>query len=202
MVSGNMTPLWDNILVEMNHHPSQSAGGIIIPDSAKQKMFQGKVVAVGDGKIDPESGLMVKIHSNIGDNVIFGKYSGAEIKYNGINYQVIKDNDVLLKFTVDIPSLDAVECTQDHVLVRMPLKEMKSAGGILIPGKEETEHSVLYGDILKIGRGVVSPNTGKLIPLHVSIGDKVSFNEYAGSAIRLDKQDFMVVRSADILTKW
>ena len=85
----NLRPLQDRILVKRVEQESMTKGGIIIPDSAKEKPQQGKVVAVGSGKKDH------KMTVKVGDSVLYGKYSGTELKLDGSDYLIMREDDIL-----------------------------------------------------------------------------------------------------------
>ncbi|MGE3975614.1 MAG: co-chaperone GroES [Bdellovibrionales bacterium] len=87
-------PLHDRILVRRMTEDEKTAGGIIIPDSAKEKPQRGKVVAVGKGRVT-EDGKVLPLDVKEGDNVLFGKYSGTELKLDGEDYLMINESDVL-----------------------------------------------------------------------------------------------------------
>ena len=87
-------PLHDRILVKRIEESEQVVGGIIIPDTAKEKPQQGKVVAVGAGKID-DKGKRVPLDVKDGDTILFGKYSGQEIKVDGEEYLIMREDEVL-----------------------------------------------------------------------------------------------------------
>ena len=90
----NVTPLYERVIIEPAEEGEQKVGGIIIPDTAKEKPMQGKIVAVGtgymakDGKLTP---LVVKV----GDMVLFGKYAGQQIKVDGKDYLIVKEDEIL-----------------------------------------------------------------------------------------------------------
>ncbi len=88
-MSVNITPLADRVLVEAAAAEEKTAGGIIIPDTAKEKPQRGKVIAVGNGKIDEP--MTVKV----GDNVLYGKYSGSELTLEGKEYLIMRESDIL-----------------------------------------------------------------------------------------------------------
>lgn len=85
----NIKPLADRVLVEPVEAETKTASGIIIPDNAKEKPQQGKVVAVGNGKKDEP--MTVKV----GDTVLYGKYSGSELKLEGKDYLIMRESDIL-----------------------------------------------------------------------------------------------------------
>jgi chaperonin GroES len=87
-------PLHDRVLVERTDAEAKSAGGIIIPDTAKEKPQQGKIVGVGPGGRD-ESGKLIPIDLEVGDRVLFGKWSGTEVKIDGVVYLIMKESDIM-----------------------------------------------------------------------------------------------------------
>ena len=89
-----LRPLHDRILVERIEEGEQKVGGIIIPDSAKEKPQQGKVVAVGNGKVK-DDGTRIALDVKAGDHILFGKYSGQEIKLDGEEYLIMREDEVL-----------------------------------------------------------------------------------------------------------
>jgi chaperonin GroES len=87
-------PLHDRVVVKRIEAEEKSAGGIIIPDTAKEKPQQGEVVAVGPGGRD-ESGKLIPIDVKAGDRVLFGKWSGTEVKLDGVEYLIMKESDIM-----------------------------------------------------------------------------------------------------------
>ena len=90
----NARPLHDRILVQRIEEGEQKVGGIIIPDSAKEKPQQGKVVAVGNGKVKDDGGR-IALDVKAGDLILFGKYSGQEIKLDGEEFLIMREEEVL-----------------------------------------------------------------------------------------------------------
>jgi chaperonin GroES len=90
----NIRPLHDRIIVERVEEETKTAGGLIIPDTAKEKPQQGKVIAVGKGKVT-EDGKMLGMDVKVGDRILFGKYAGTEIKIEGKEYLMMREDDVL-----------------------------------------------------------------------------------------------------------
>jgi chaperonin GroES len=90
----NIRPLHDHIIVRRIEEGETIRGGIIIPDSAKEKPQQGEVVGVGDGKL-LEDGQRAPVDVKIGDRILFGKYSGSEIKIAGDEYLVVREEEIL-----------------------------------------------------------------------------------------------------------
>ena len=87
-------PLHDRILVKREEEGEEKIGGIIIPDTAKEKPQRGKVVAVGNGKVT-EDGKKIPLDVKAGDRILFGKYSGSEVKIEDKEYLILREEDVL-----------------------------------------------------------------------------------------------------------
>jgi chaperonin GroES len=90
----NIRPLQDRIVVKRLEGESKTKGGIIIPDTAKEKPIQGKVVAVGNGKV-LKDGKVRAVDVKVGDTILFGKYSGTEVKLDGEEHIILREDDVL-----------------------------------------------------------------------------------------------------------
>jgi len=90
----NIRPLHDRIIVKRLESEEKTKGGIIIPDSAKEKPIEGEIVAVGNGKI-LEDGSVRKLEVKAGDRVLFGKYSGTEVKLDGEERLIMREDDIL-----------------------------------------------------------------------------------------------------------
>jgi chaperonin GroES len=87
-------PLHDRVVVKRIDAEEKSSGGIIIPDTAKEKPSQGEVIAVGPGGRD-ESGKLVPVDVQVGNRVLFGKWSGTEVKIDGVEYLIMKESDIM-----------------------------------------------------------------------------------------------------------
>ena len=87
-------PLQDRVIVKRLKEEEKTKGGIIIPDSAKEKPQEGKVIAVGKGKVT-EDGKVIPLDVKAGDRILFGKYSGTEVKIEGVEHLIMKEEDIL-----------------------------------------------------------------------------------------------------------
>jgi chaperonin GroES len=87
-------PLQDRVLIKRIEEEEKTKGGIIIPDAAKEKPQEGKVIAVGDGKT-LENGTKAPLTVKVGDKILFGKYSGTEIKVDGEEHLILREDDIL-----------------------------------------------------------------------------------------------------------
>jgi chaperonin GroES len=90
----NLRPLQDRIIVKRLEEESKTSGGIYIPDTAKEKPQKGEIIAVGKGKVT-EDGKVLPIDVKVGDTVLFGKYAGTEIKIEGVDYLIMREDDIL-----------------------------------------------------------------------------------------------------------
>lgn len=90
----NIRPLQDRIIVKRLEEEEKTAGGIIIPDAAKEKPMQGEVVAAGKGKVG-DDGKVNPLDVKVGDKILFGKYAGTEVKLDGEDYLIMREDDVL-----------------------------------------------------------------------------------------------------------
>jgi len=90
----SLRPLSDRILVERVEEDEKTKGGIIIPDTAKEKPAEGKVVATGNGRMG-EDGKLLPMDVKVGDRVLFSKYGGTDVKIDGIDYLILRQDDVL-----------------------------------------------------------------------------------------------------------
>src|SRR5579872_3914480 len=93
-----LKPLDDRVVVEPTEAEEKTAGGILLPDTAKQKPQQGKIVAVGPGKLSDE-GNRVAMAVKVGDIVLYGKYSGSDVEVNGKELKILRESDLLAKLT-------------------------------------------------------------------------------------------------------
>ena len=89
-----LKPLGDRIVIELLEAEEKTASGIVLPDTAKEKPQEGKVIAVGSGRI-LDSGERVAPEVEVGDRVIFAKYAGTEVKYDGKDYLILRESDIL-----------------------------------------------------------------------------------------------------------
>ena len=87
-------PLYDRVVVKRIEEEQKTKGGIIIPDSAKEKPYEGQVIAVGQGKL-LDDGALRKLDVKEGDLVLFGKYAGTEVKIEGVEHLILREDDIL-----------------------------------------------------------------------------------------------------------
>jgi chaperonin GroES len=90
-----LKPLADRVVVKKLDAEEKTAGGIVLPDTAKEKPQQGEVLAAGPGKLDEKGGARQPMEVKVGDKVLFAKYSGTEVKIEGVEYLILAERDIL-----------------------------------------------------------------------------------------------------------
>ena len=87
-------PLGDRVVIRVLEQEEKTASGIFLPDTAKEKPSQGEVIAVGTGKLQ-DNGTRTPLEVSVGDKIIFPKYAGTEVKYDGVDYLIVSERDIL-----------------------------------------------------------------------------------------------------------
>jgi len=93
MAQFKIQPLHDRVVVKPNEAEETTKGGIYLPDTAKEKPIEGKVVAIGEGRVS-DDGKVTKLTVKVGDTVLYGKYSGTEVKIDGEDYLIMRESDI------------------------------------------------------------------------------------------------------------
>jgi chaperonin GroES len=130
----NIRPLHDRIIVNRLEEGEQQIGGIIIPDTAKEKPQQGTVIAVGHGKVK-DDGKLIPLDVKAGDRILFGKYAGQEIKLDGEEYLIMKEDDVL--------AIVNAELTKKPTAIKAKsLTAPKGKSPIAVKGKNKVQNKI------------------------------------------------------------
>lgn len=145
LIEGELKPTNNFILIKVDDAIEQTDGGIILAGKSKVVKTQGFVLAVGPGKTHQESGLLFPMPVAVGDGVVYGKYDGTEVEYDGDKCTLIRDSDVLVKYAAPNLTLQDVRVCDDSVLVKVNREaEETTAGGLLIAAtskkKQKTQH--------------------------------------------------------------
>jgi chaperonin GroES len=199
-IEGELKPLQNYVFVRVKEAQQSTISGLILPDVAKEKPTEGIAVSVGSGKHHVDTGFHFQPGVKVGQGVLYGKYDGSSLKYNQENYHLIKDDDILLVFPAGVATVDNVECTRDHILIRLPQKEEKHQSGIYFATNDKDKRATM-GTVVKTGPGKQTSN-GDFIPVPVKNGDGVKFREYGGTNLKLEGEEFIIVHANDILAKW
>jgi len=200
-IEGELKPVNNFVLVKVAKEQEEIAGGIVLAKSAQIKKTEGLVVSKGPGKAHTESGLPYPIPVEPGESVLYGKYDGTEVEYNGEKHTLIRDDDILVKYAGSELSLETVETINDYVLVEVEMKEDETSGGVLLAASSDSNKRPSTGKVIKVGGGKMGTD-GSFMAMDVKEGDMVKFRDFAGNEVSIESREFSVVRSADILAKF
>jgi len=201
LIEGELRPTNNFVLVKKAAAIEETAGGIVLAGRSKIVKTEGTVVSAGPGRTHQESGAVVKMPVVPGDGVVFGKYDGTELEYNGEKHTLIRDDDILVKFTGSELTLDSVDVTSDNILVYVETKEEETSGGLLIAASASKGSKPSTGEIVKIGAGRMARN-GELMEMDVAVGDMVKFRDFAANEVKIEDKEYAVVRFPDLLAKF
>lgn len=168
---------------------------------AKIKKTEGKVISVGPGKTHQESGLLFPMPVNAGEGVVYGKYDGTEVDYEGGSHTLIRDDDILVKFTGDTLTLDSADVVSDNVLVKVDDDQEETATGLLIAATAKKGGKPSTGEVVKVGPGRMASN-GEIMTVDINVGDMVKFRDFAGNEVNIEGDEYAVVKMTDILAKF
>lgn len=201
-ISGVIAPLNNFILVKTAEAVEETTGGILLTGKAKQVKTEGTVVSAGPGRTHPDSGIVFEMPVHVGDGVVYGRFDGTEIDISGAKHTLIRDDDILVKFSGgEQLTMDSVEVVRDNVLVYVERKEVETEGGILIAKSSKSEQKPSTGEVVKMGPGKMAAN-GELMAMEVAIGDMVKFRDFAGNEVEIQGKEYSVVKMSDILAKF
>ncbi|CAL9181362.1 unnamed protein product [Musa acuminata subsp. burmannicoides] len=189
----SIKPLGDRVLVKIKSLEEKTSGGILLPTTAQSKPQGGEVVAVGEGRtIGPKQ---IDISVQAGKQVVYMKYAGTELEFNGSNHVLLKENDILgILETDDIKDLKPLN---DRVLIKVAEAEEKTAGGLLLTEAAKEKPSV--GTVIDVGPGPLD-EVGNRKPLKISPGSTILYSKYAGSEFKsADGADYIVLRASDVI---
>ena len=200
-IKGDLKPLNNFLLVKKAEAVEQTEGGILLTGKAKIVKTEGTVMAVGPGRTHQDSGIVFDMPVVPGEGVVYGKYDGTEVDLDGMAHTLIRDDDILVKFTGGQLTLESVDVVRDNVLVFVDKSEQQTEGGILIAKSSKSESKPSTGEVVKVGPGRMASN-GELMPMDVKPGDQVKFRDFAGNEVEIEGKEYSVVRMADILAKF
>ncbi|KAL3797592.1 hypothetical protein ACHAW5_003311 [Stephanodiscus triporus] len=200
-IEGALTPTNNFVLVRKAAVLDKTDGGILLTGSAKIKKTEGTVVSVGPGRTHPESGLLFPMPVSPGEGVVYGKYDGTEVDYDGDVHTLIRDDDILVKFSGDRLTLDASDVVGDNVLVRVEDNEDETASGLVIAATARKGGKPSTGVVVKVGPGKMASN-GQIMTVDVHVGDMVKFRDFAGNEVDIEGGEYAVVKMTDILAKF
>lgn len=131
-------------------------------------------------------------------SVLYGKFDGTQMNYDDEQMQMIRDDDVMLYYSgVKMTKENVIPC-RDYVLVKLDEQNLQTESGIVVAAAVTKDDINCVGVVYKIGEGRLC-STGEFTPSPVSVGDRVKFKDYAGNEIKIDGDEFSIVRMVDIL---
>jgi chaperonin GroES len=200
-IRGEITPLGNIVLVKVKETLTATTGGILLPDQAKERPTEGVVVCAGPGKIHPFTA--VRIHNPIkeGMSVLYGKFDGRPVTYNGEECQVIRDDDVLLMYQGLTMKLDNVAPVRDYVLIEVEKPssdDLQTTSGVVVAAQVLKDKAICEGRVVKVGEGRMA-SLGNLTPPPVQPGDYVKWKDYAGNEVKIEGNEYSLVKMVDLL---
>ncbi|XP_010687539.2 20 kDa chaperonin, chloroplastic [Beta vulgaris subsp. vulgaris] len=188
-----ITPLADRVLIKIKEAEEKTSGGILLPSTALSKPQYGEVVAVGEGRTIGKSKIEIGVKT--GSQVVYSKYAGTELEFNGSNHLLMKEDDIVgILETDDIKELKPMN---ERVLIKVAEAEQTTAGGLLLTEASKEKPSV--GSVIAVGPGPLDEE-GNRKPLSVSPGNTVMYSKYAGNEFKgKDGSDYIVLRSSDVM---
>lgn len=197
-IPGPVQPAGQNVLVKIAEAPETTTGGLILSSTAKEKPTYGEAVEVGPGR-NFGNGVKIPMAVDKGDFVLYGKYGGTDVDYDGEKHTIVTQDDILCKLTGGEYKPSAVVPIFDRILIKVDAAKEETVGGIVMAKSAATKST--SGKIVAMGEGRFMEN-GETEPAAFSVGDTVLYGQYSGTAIEFDGEEYMLVRAADIYAKY
>ncbi|KAG5178751.1 chaperonin 10-like protein, partial [Tribonema minus] len=202
-----LKPIGDTIIVKLAEPKEKTDGGLFLPTMDKVQPTTGTVVAAGPGKRHWETGQLYPMGVQPGQKVLFGRFDGSTVKYNGADHLLLRGDDCLLTYEGDAPSAATAQMVGDRILVRIVRElERTKASGVVVAAVAAREQKETMGEVVKMGPGRIAPN-GKPLPLQCAVGDQIKFRDFAAEwvameTLKVDGEDFVVIKNTDVIAKW
>ncbi|GMH13770.1 hypothetical protein Nepgr_015611 [Nepenthes gracilis] len=189
----SIKPLADRLLVKIKDAEEKTVGGILLPTTAQTKPQAGEVVAVGEGRTLGKT--KVEISVKPGTQIVYSKYAGTELEFNGSNHLLLKEDDIVgVLETDDIKDLKPLN---ERVLIKVAEAEEKTAGGLLLTEAAKEKPSI--GTVIAVGPGPLDEE-GKRKPVSLSAGNTVLYSKYAGNDFKgSDGFSYIALRASDVM---
>lgn len=189
----SLKPLGDRLLVKIKTAEEKTSGGILLPTAAQSRPQGGEVVAVGEGRTLGKN--KVEIGVPTGAQVVYSKYAGTEVEFNGSNHLILKEDDIVgILESEDIKELKPLN---DRVLIKVAEAEEKTAGGLYLTDASKEKPSI--GTVVAVGPGPFDEE-GNRKPLSVAPGNSVLYSKYAGNDFKgSDGSDYIALRASDVI---
>lgn len=189
----SIKPLGDRVLLKIKSAEEKTEGGILLPTTAQTKPQGGEVVAVGEGKTVGKTKVDITVKT--GAQVVYSKYAGTELEFNGAKHLILKYDDIVgILETDDVKDLKPLN---DRVLIKVAEAEEKTAGGLLLTEASKEKPSI--GTVIAVGPGPLDEE-GNRKPLTVNAGSTVMYSKYAGNDFKgKDGSDYIALRASDVM---
>uniref|UniRef100_A0A7C8Z974 20 kDa chaperonin, chloroplastic n=1 Tax=Opuntia streptacantha TaxID=393608 RepID=A0A7C8Z974_OPUST len=189
----SIKPLADRVLLKIKEAEEKSSGGILLPTTAQAKPQSGEVVAVGEGKTVGKNKIEISIKP--GAQVVYSKYAGTELEFNGSSHLLLKEDDIVgILESDDIKDLKPLN---ERILIKVAEAEEQTAGGLLLTEAAKEKPSI--GTVVAVGPGPLDAE-GKRKPLSISAGDTVMYSKYAGNEFKgKDGSEYIALRASDVM---
>jgi chaperonin GroES len=200
-IRGKITPLGNIVLVKVKETLTATTGGILLPDQAKERPTEGVVVCAGPGKIHPFTAVRITSPIKEGMSVLYGKFDGRPVNYNGEECQVIRDDDVLLTYQGLTMRLDNANPVRDYVLIEVEkpsVDDLQTTSGVVVAAQVMKDKAVCEGRVAKVGEGRMA-SLGNVTPSPVQPGDYVKWRDYAGNEVKIEGKEYSLVKMVDLL---
>ncbi|GJX40371.1 20 kDa chaperonin, chloroplastic-like protein [Tanacetum coccineum] len=189
----SLKPLGDRVLIKIKAAEEKSIGGILLPSTAQTKPQGGEVVAVGEGRTIGDKKIDIGVKT--GTQVVYSKYSGTEVEFNGSNHLILKEDDIVGILETD--EIKDLKPLSDRVLIKVEEAEETTAGGLLLTQASKEKPSI--GTVIAVGPGPLNEEgvrTG--VPLHP--GNTVLYSKYAGNDFKgTDGTEYIALRASDVM---
>mmetsp|Transcript_1643 Transcript_1643/g.2347 ORF Transcript_1643/g.2347 Transcript_1643/m.2347 type:complete len:260 (-) Transcript_1643:57-836(-) len=197
-IRGPIVPLRNFVLVQTKDSLSATSGGILLPDQSKERPTEGVVIAAGPGKLHPHTGIRIHNPVQKGMSVLYGKFDGTPLSYDGEQMQMIRDDDVMLYYEGVQMTKDNVTPCRDYVLIKLDKENLETSSGIVVAATVTKDNLPCIGTVFKVGEGRLA-SSGEFTNSPVNAGERVKFKDYSGNEIKIQGEEYALVRMVDIL---
>ncbi|KAL6519229.1 20 kDa chaperonin, chloroplastic [Orobanche gracilis] len=190
----SLKPLGDRVLVKIKSPEEKTSGGILLPAAAQSKPEAGEVVAVGEGRAFGKNKVDISVKS--GAQVVYSKYGGTEVEFDGSNHLILKEDDIVgILETDDVKDMKPLN---DRVLIKVAVADEKTSGGLYLTESSKEKPSIGTW-VIAVGPGSLDKE-GKRKPLSVGPGDTVLYSKYAGNDFNgPDGSEYIALRFSNVL---
>lgn len=197
-LSSPIQPASHNILVKIAEAADTTSGGLILTGSAKEQPTYGEAIEVGPGKYYA-NGTKIPMEVQKGDVVLYGKYGGTDVDYDGEKHTIVTQDDILCKLKDGKYSPDAAVPIFDRLLIKVDQAAEETSQGIIL--SKSAQEKATSGEVVAMGNGRFMEN-GEMEPTAFAVGDTVLYGKYGGTEVEFDGEEYMLIRAADVFAKY